>query len=164
MQDYYKPLTIAGIIFIIFGLIAFGVFYSEKKLSTLREEYNRLENRRVSLQSSIKTLHEQNKILSDINSDKFVHSNSANLKNGLVDFYSQVQKIFSDRDITITSTRQQDNSIVMSIQGDYYSFMNTIADLRAMSTPSKINTINIRRNPAHTHLIAADLTIEAMLN
>ena len=164
MQEYLKPIIIAGVIAVIFASISFGIFYSGKQLADLRDEYNRLENRRVSLQSDIKTLYEQNKVLSDIETEKFIHAQTLNSHNGLVDFYSRVQKIFADRNIDVITTKQQDNSLVMSIQGNYYAFMHTLSDLRAMPIPSKINTINIRRNPTNPHLITSDLTIEALVS
>ncbi len=163
IQEYYKSLAIAGIFFAIVAAIVFGAFFSERNLDSMRDEYNNLENRRVQLQSRISTLKQQNNALADITTDKFIHAQALQSQNGLVDFYSQVQKVFSDRNIEIISTRQQENSIILNLQGDYYALMATLADLRSMQTPSKINSMNIRRNQSHPSLIAADMILEALI-
>ena len=137
-------------------LIRYGIFYAVSNLREVRAEHKNLNLERSSVQASINSLIEQNVQLKNlISADKFQENP------GHVEIFSYVQNIMQNNNLNIISSGQENLVMTFKISGNYYAFINMLANLRNMPYAVKINNLRIRKNEiSPADLVDVNITFE----
>ncbi|NLL37121.1 MAG: hypothetical protein GX256_06330 [Fretibacterium sp.] len=175
MKD--NKVKILGTLFFLFCLLFIGgSWHLGSLLRALQEEFDDLEQRRVDLSGSTRSLMQQKATFTSAFKDlEHYHINVAPSD---MAFYSDVQQVVQSNGIEILSTRQQGtdkegrSSIVLALRGDYYAMMQVLADWRNLSTTVRVASLSLSShsmpsepaaNPAEQNWIQADVTLEAVI-
>jgi hypothetical protein len=161
---------LGSLFFLICVLLIGGVDYLNGQLETLQTQYDELEQRKVNLEQDTATLMQQKKIFSDA----FValEDYQVNTASDDMGFYSVVQQAVQSSEINILSTRQPGvsndgrSSIVLTLRGDYYSFMRVLANWRALPITVRVAglTVTASKTPETQGEIQADVSVEAIVS
>lgn len=143
-------------------LICLITWYPVHMLEVMREEYDNIESERGDLNMTVENF----EIIKD-NLEKLEAITPKDIKPAadIVEFYAYVRQAAENNGINIISTKQDNNSITMNLQGGYYSLMHLIADWRKMPASGKITSIKIQRDKDVPALfVTADVTLAALLD
>ena len=166
MNKNYFILT--GIFVGVCVLLCGGIWYSLGELYALREEYDQLESSNQSSTGIIASLESRNASLSRITG---LHINSSQTVPDAVAFFSLIRPTIDNNNINLlymTTSGQdgsgkKDNVLQIRIDGNYYAMMRMFAEWRSLPVPSKITSLNLRRNHnLPEELVEADLTLQVM--
>lgn len=157
-----------GIFIGICVLLCGGVWYSLGELYALREEYEQLSSSNQSSTGIISSLESRNESLSRITG---LHINSSQTVPDAVAFFSLIRPIMDNNEISLlymTTSGQNDSGkkddvLKLRIDGNYYAMMRMFAEWRSLPVPSKITSLNLKRNHnLPEELVEADLTLQVM--
>ena len=160
-----------GVLFLVFcGALAWGIYYMDGQLQGLKDEYDRLESERASLESDTNGLREQIAVFDA--AFKSLEAYNVRATPNDMDFYAQVQqKIQENSDVSIITQRQNGtrdgrSSITLQLRGDYYSFMKILAGWRNMTTTVRVSQLDMTasRTPQTRGEILANVTLEAIVS
>lgn len=155
-------LLLAGVLVGFCILVCAVTWYPVHLLENMREEYDNIENERLSLNTTV-----ENFSIVKENLEKLEAITPKDIRpaSDIVEFYAYVRQAAENNGINIISTRQSNNSISMNLRGGYYSLMHLIADWRKMPASGKITSIKIQRDKDVPALfVTADVTLAALLD
>jgi hypothetical protein len=165
-----NKVTIIGVLFFLFcAALIGGVYFLNGQLEVLQAEYDDLEQRKVNLEQDTNGLVSQKKIFTD--AFNALENFSINVASDDMAFYSAVQQTVQVSGINILSTRQQGvasngrSSIMLTLRGDYYSFMRVLASWRALPVTVRVSnlTVTASKTPETRGEIQADVSVEAIV-
>ena len=161
MEDRTYFLQMA-IFFIACLSLAGGVWFGLNKLSEYREEYDLIIDERDNFSHIMDSLRAKNRTLQEINKLKFTEVSMAS--DG-VEFYSKVRTLIEENSMNMISMSNNDNNtLTLKLQGNYYSLVHLFADWREMPFASRVTSLRITRdNTAPEDFVEADLTLEAWM-
>ena len=149
-------------------LLCGGIWYSIVELRACREEYDQLDSERYSKSGIITNLETRNATLSRITN---LSINNAVLVTDAVAFFSIVRSLMEKHNISLlymttsgqNDSGKKDNVLQIKVDGGYYDMIGMLADLRSLSSPSKITRLSLRRNhDLPEELVEADITFEVL--
>ncbi len=166
-----NKVTILGFLFFLFcaSLIG-GVYFLNGQLVDLQGQYNELEQRRVDLDQTTRSLMDQKTVFN--NAFTTLESFKVNVASDDMGFYSEVQQVVQSSGINILSTRQQGvskegrSTIALTLKGDYYSFMRVLAKWRNIPVTVRVSTLSVTasKTPETRGEVQADVTVEAIVS
>jgi hypothetical protein len=165
-----KVTILGSLFFLICILLIGGVYFLNGQLVVLQAQYDELEQRRVNLEQDTRILMEQKQIFSK--AFAALQEYHVNVASDDMGFYSEVQQAVQTSGINILSTRQQAvpntgrSSIVLTLKGDYYSFMQVLAKWRALPVTVRVAglTVTASKTPETQGEIQADVSVEAIVS
>ena len=158
----------AGLFLGICVILCVGIWYSITELRACREEYDQLDSERHNNSGMITNLETRNAALSRITR---LSINNAVLVPDAVAFFSMVRTIMERHNISLlymttsgqADSGKKDNVLQIKVDGGYYDMVGMFADLRGLSTPSKITRLSLKRNhDLPEELVEADITLEVL--
>jgi TRAP-type uncharacterized transport system substrate-binding protein len=165
-----NKVTLLGALFFIFcAALIGGIFFLDSQLVQMQAEYDDLEQRRVDLTQTTKSLVEQKKVYMD--AFAALESYRINIAPSDMGFYSEVQQVIQANGLNILSTRQLGvsregrSSIAMTLKGDYYALMQVLANWRNTPTTVRVAALTVtapRASDARED-VQADVTVEAIV-
>ena len=163
--------TIIGFLFFLVcaGFIG-GIYFLDGKLSTLVEEYDRLNQQLVDLEQTTASLEAQKRIF--LGAFETLEGYRINVASSDMSFYTDVQQVVQASDVNILSTRQQGvsregrSSIALTLRGDYYSLMRVFAHWRKLPLTVRVSALTLMASKtAETRgEVQADVTVEAIVD
>lgn len=152
-------LVFAGLFFAACLCVCAGVWYSLYVLEEYREELDTLNASNNDFRNIIASLEAQNRALSKITELKINSTHE-----DAVAFYSEIRQAAENNHINFLSMNSGGiDTLVLRIQGDYYSLAHFLADMRKLNSASRINSLRIRRDEtAPGEFVAADLVLGIM--
>ncbi|GHS86677.1 hypothetical protein AGMMS49957_05240 [Synergistales bacterium] len=171
-----RKITIIAVAFCLFcAALIGGVYYVNLRLTELQGEYDVLQQRRVDLNQNTKALMEQKKVFSEVFAQ--LENYKVNPASNDMAFYDEVRIAAENNGVNILTTKQMGvakdgrSSIVLSLRGDYYSFLRTLADWRNISTTVRVAALTItaprvdnKSDARAIESVQADVTLEAIIN
>ena len=165
-----NKVTLLGFLFFLLcaSLIG-GVYFLNGKLVELQAQYDELEQRKVDLDQTTTSLMNQKQVFN--NAFNILENYKVNVASSDMAFYAEVQQVVQSSDVNILSTRQMGvangrSSIVMTLRGDYYSFMRVLADWRNLPITARVAamTVTASKTPETRGEVQADVTVEAIVS
>lgn len=166
-----NKVTIIGFLFFLFcAALIGGVYFLNGRFLELQGQYDELEQRRVNLEQTTKSLQEQKRIYTT--AFNTLRDYKVNVASDDMGFYSEVQQTVQASDVNILSTRQQGvnregrSTIALTLRGDYYSFMQVLANWRNLPVTVRVAnmTLTASKTPETRGEIQADVSIEAIVS
>ena len=167
--------TFLALLFALFCLALIGgVYYLGTRLKELQEQYDDLSQRKANLKSTTDDLENQIKVFSDAFAQ--LSNYQINPASSDMAFYSAVQQAVQDNGVVILSTRQQGvnkeglSTIAMTLRGNYYSLMQTLAAWRNLPMTVRMASLIVRADKSRgsaaspgNGVVQADMTLEAVI-
>jgi hypothetical protein len=173
MKD--NKITLLGFIFFLFcALLAGGVFFLDKTLTELQNEFDSLEQRRVDLNQDTRSLTDRKAVFSEAFAT--LENYEINAAPSDVRFYEDVQQVVQTQGLNLLSTRELGgtpggrSAMTLSVRGDYYAFMQALAGWRNTPTTMRVSAFSVvspRAAAGNTPVrgeIEATLTVEAIVS
>ena len=166
-----NKVTIIGFLFFLLcAALIGGIYFLNGRYMVLQEQYNELEQRRVDLEQTTRSLQEQKRIYTA--AFDTLRNYKVNVASDDMGFYSEVQQTVQASEVNILSTRQQGvnkegrSTIVLTLRGDYYSFMRVLADWRNLPVTVRVAnmTVTASKTPETRGEIQADVSVEAIVS
>ncbi|GHV36554.1 hypothetical protein FACS1894187_11340 [Synergistales bacterium] len=170
-----KKTGIAFIFCLLCAALIGGIYYVDLRLTELQAEYDNLQQRRVDLNQDTKALMEQKKVFSDVFA--VLANYRVNSAKDEATFYNEVRLAAERNGVNILTTRQMGvaqngrSSIALSLKGNYYSFIRTLADWRNLSTTVRVASLVItsptvadNKDTRARESVQADVTLEAIIS
>ncbi|GHV46555.1 hypothetical protein FACS1894204_08400 [Synergistales bacterium] len=168
-----RKVTGIAIVFCLFcAALIGGVYYVNLRLTELSGEYDTLQQRRVDLNQTTNALMEQKRIFLEVFAQ--LENYKVNPAKDEVAFYDEVRRAAEGNNVDFLTIRQmgvaQDgrSSIVLTLKGNYYSFLRTLAGWRNLPMTVRVAALVITSNnskeAAVRDLVQADVTLEAIIN
>ena len=163
--------SVLGIIFFLLCVALIGgVYYLNGQLVDLKGQYDELEQRKVELDESTKSLVRQKNVFTE--AFKSLEQYHVNVASSDMVFYSDVQQKVQTSNINILSTRQGGvsrdgrSSLVLNLRGDYYSFTDVLAQWRNLPTTVRVSAMNVTasRTPETRGEVQVEVTVEAIVS
>ena len=162
LNNIDKQIIYISLIFIITCVIICAVIiYPIRLVNSVRVENIELERENSAIQNEIDELKNQNEALTKLNNIDIPIERVS-----LIELFTSVQNIFKINSINIISSEQDQEyqTIKLKLEGDYYIFAASLAELRLLKNPFKITALNIRKSTKDpVNLIEADLTLTALV-
>lgn len=151
--------TLAGFLIVLCAAVGVVVWWYVHKLNTLREEYDTTEFERSNIVTEIDRL---TAIQSNLEKLKGLDLDAIKPASDIVEFYSHVRKAADNNGVNILTTAQSQKTVTIVLRGGYYSFVNLLADWRAMPQAGKITAVKFVKDPSAPALfILANVTLTA---
>ena len=173
MKD--NKVMLLGLFFFLFcALLIGGVYFLDKKLTELQTEYDELEQRRVDLNQATRSLMERKTVFSEAFAT--LENYKINAAPSNVRFYEDIQQVVQTQGLYLLSTREMGgtpggrSAMTLSVRGDYYAFMQTLAGWRNTPTTMRVSAFSVASSrvvggtaPARGE-IEAPVTVEAIVS
>ena len=157
-------LIFVGIFFALCLSLVGGVWWSLHELSNLREEYDILSSERENSSNLMASMQDRHVNLTELTELNIENSGSAR---DAVEFYSTVRQAIENNKVELISMNSDSNNdaiLSLQVQGSYYALAHMFADWRVMPFASRVNSLNLKRNPASpSELVSAQIVLEAIL-
>jgi Tfp pilus assembly protein PilN len=173
MKD--SRVMLLGLLFFLFcGLLIGGVYFLDVKLTELQEEFDALEQRRVDLNQATRSLMERKTVFSE--AFAALENYKINAAPSDVRFYEDVQRVVQAQGLNLLSTRELGgvpggrSAMTLSVRGDYYAFMQTLAGWRNTPTTMRVSAFSVTSPHAAATAaseqgeIEATVTVEAIVS
>ncbi|GHS97523.1 hypothetical protein AGMMS50276_17720 [Synergistales bacterium] len=172
-----KKVTSIALIFCLFcAALIGGVYYVGRRLTELQTEYDDLQQRKADLTQDTRSLMQQKKLFSDIFAT--LENYSVSSAPNEMTFYDEVRIAAQENNVGILTTKQNGvdkrtgrSSIVLSLKGNYYSFLRTLADWRNLPTTVRVSSLVVtspaaanRDEVVDRESVQADVTLEAIIS
>ncbi|MBQ6775787.1 MAG: hypothetical protein IJP53_04945 [Synergistaceae bacterium] len=137
-----------------------GVWYGLNTLQDYREEYDMIVNERDNFSSVMESLRAKNRTLASINK---IDLSEVGTPSDAVEFSAQVIRLIGENSVNMLSMQTNDNNtLTLKLQGEYYSLVHLFADWSNMPFASRVTSLRITRDSvAPTDFVEADVTLEA---
>lgn len=157
--DEKEIFMLAGVLIVLCTVISIIVWWHVHKLNVLRDEYDTTEYERLNIVTEIDNLSAMQTNLEKL---KGLNLDAIKPASDIVEFYSYVRKAANDNGINILTTTQSQKTVTIVLRGGYYSFVNCLADWRAMPQAGKITAVKFMEDPSAPALfIIANVTLTA---
>ena len=157
-------LIFMGLFFLLLISMSGGVWWSLHELEILREEYDLLENERLTSEAMMNTMQNRHLDLTEITGLNIDNAGSAH---DAVELYSHVRQAIENNNIELISMNSDSNNdgiLNLQLQGNYYAFAHLLADWRLMPFASRITSLKLKRDAnSPTSLISAQVVLEAIM-
>jgi hypothetical protein len=161
-----KKATLLAVSFFLFcAALIGGIYFLDAKLVELQKEYDDLEQRKVDLNQTTRFLMDRKTVFSD--AFAVLETYKINAAPSNVRFYEDVQQAVQGQNLNLLSTRELGNApggrsaMALSVRGDYYSFMQVLADWRNTFTTMRLSAFSVEAPSASDSSGAARGEIEA---
>ncbi|MDR2175500.1 MAG: hypothetical protein LBO82_06140 [Synergistaceae bacterium] len=169
-----NKIMILGLLFSLFcvSLIG-GAYFLDKTLTELQTRYDGLEQRRVDLNQETRSLMERKTVFSEAFSA--LENYKINAAPSNVRFYEDVQRVVQAQGLHLLSTQElggtsgERSAMTLSVRGDYYAFMQTLAGWRNTPTTMRVSAFSVTSPrtagaaPSRGEIEAA-VTVEAIVS
>jgi hypothetical protein len=171
MKD--NKVTLLGLFFFLFcAALIGGVFFLNKTLTELQNEHDELEQRRVDLNQTTRSLMDRKTVFSEAFAT--LENYQINAAPSNVRFYEDVQQVVQAQGLYLLSTRELGgtpggrSAMTLSVRGDYYSFMQVLAGWRNTPSTMRVSAFSVASPRANSTSvrgeIEATVTVEAIVS
>jgi hypothetical protein len=168
-----NKVMILGLSFFLFcAALIGGTYFLDKKLTEFQGEYDELEQRRVDLTQTTRSLMDRKTVFSDAFAT--LETYKINAAPNDVRFYEDVQQAVQAQNLYLLSTRERGaiaggrSAMDLSVRGDYYAFMQVLADWRNTPTTMRVAALSVMSPRAADGSprgeIEAAVTLEAIVS